>query len=79
MAVSSAIFSSYHLRWMELDTVRRNGYIQKGEVKSLTSFFDVPKDVDDIRLIYNGTSSGLNDSVFAPWFSLPFSLKPLGN
>ena len=38
---------------------------------SLISVFDVPKGKDDIRLVYNGSSSGLNDAVWAPWFSLP--------
>ena len=55
----------------KIEKVRRNRYICKGDVKSLTSFFDVPKDVDDIRLVYNGTSSGLNDAVWSPWFCLP--------
>jgi hypothetical protein len=35
------------------------------------SFFDVPKGDDDIRLVYNATKSGLNEVVWAPWFSLP--------
>jgi hypothetical protein len=30
-------------------------------VKSLTSFFTVPKGDDDIRIVYNGTQSGLNE------------------
>ncbi len=34
-------------------------------------FFAVPKGEDDIRMVYNGTSCGLNDAVFAPWFALP--------
>ena len=55
----------------KLADVRSKGYIQKGKVKSLTSFFAVPKSDDDIRMVYNGTSSGLNDAVWAPWFALP--------
>lgn len=55
----------------KLRDVRSKGYITKGEVKSLTSFFAVPKSDDDIRMVYNGTSSGLNDAVWAPWFALP--------
>ena len=51
--------------------VRRKGYISKGPVRSVTSFFDVPKGDDDIRLVYNATESGLNEAVWAPWFSLP--------
>jgi hypothetical protein len=31
----------------------------------------VQKGPEDIRLVYDGTKSGLNESVFAPWFALP--------
>ena len=55
----------------KISDVRNKGYITKGYVKSLTSFFDVPKGDGDIRMVYNGTSSGLNDAVWAPWFNLP--------
>jgi hypothetical protein len=34
-------------------------------------FFDVEKGEDDIRVVFNGTSSGLNDVLSAPWFFLP--------
>jgi hypothetical protein len=51
--------------------VRKRGYIKPGHVSSVTSFFAVPKGDDDIRMVYNGTSCGLNDAVFAPWFALP--------
>ena len=55
----------------KLSDVRNKGYIDKGNVSSVTSFFEVPKGDSDIRMVYNGTSSGLNDAVWAPWFSLP--------
>ena len=55
----------------KISKVRNRKYISKGKVVSLTSFFDVPKGTDDIRMVYNGTSSGLNDAVYCPWFSLP--------
>ena len=55
----------------KLKDVRRKGYIGPGEVVSVTSMFDVPKGDDDIRLVYNATESGLNEAVWAPWFSLP--------
>ena len=54
----------------KLSDVRSKGYIAKGEVKSITSFFDVPKGSNDIRLVYDATKSGLNDVCWAPWFSL---------
>jgi hypothetical protein len=40
-------------------------------VWSLTSFFSVPKGTPDVRIVYNGTKSGLNDYSWAPWFRLP--------
>ena len=40
-------------------------------VVSLISFFDVLKGEDDIRVVFNGTSCGLNDATWAPWFPLP--------
>jgi len=41
-------------------------------VKSLIDYFHVPK-ADDIRLVLNGTSCGLNAAVWAPNFWLPTS------
>ncbi|KAL7562726.1 hypothetical protein ACA910_013228 [Epithemia clementina (nom. ined.)] len=35
------------------------------------NFFAVPKGDTDIRMVYDGTKSGLNDRFFAPWFPLP--------
>jgi len=55
----------------KLDKIRKLGYIRPGEVKSLTSFFSVPKGDNDIRMVYDGTKSGLNDAMWAPWFALP--------
>jgi hypothetical protein len=49
--------------------VRR--YFMYGMILSLTSFFYVPKGNTDVRLVYNGTSSGLNAHLWAPWFALP--------
>mmetsp|Transcript_8332 Transcript_8332/g.12121 ORF Transcript_8332/g.12121 Transcript_8332/m.12121 type:complete len:644 (-) Transcript_8332:24-1955(-) len=47
------------------------GYLEIGLIHSLTSYFAVPKGLDDIRMVYDGTKSGLNDAMFAPWFPLP--------
>lgn len=33
--------------------------------------FYVPKGLKDIRMVYNGTASGVNDCLFWPHFSLP--------
>jgi hypothetical protein len=54
----------------KLQKVRMRRYIANGYVVSLTSFFDVPKGDDDIRLVYDGSVGGLNDSLWVPRFSL---------
>jgi hypothetical protein len=46
------------------------GYVQPGVIRSFIDYFDVPK-ADDIRLVYNGTSCGLNAALWAPNFWLP--------
>lgn len=55
----------------KLGKVRNRGYIQGGVVESLTSFFAVPKGKEDIRMVYDGTASGLNDLIWVPGFPLP--------
>ena len=55
----------------KLDKVRQRGYVKEGHVKSLIRFFAVPKGLSDIRMVYDGTASGFNDSVWVPSFGLP--------
>ncbi len=55
----------------KLTVVHNRRYIIPGTVRSLTSLFSVPKGDTDIRLVYDGTKSGLNRAVWAPWFPLP--------
>ena len=55
----------------KLKKVRDLRYVAPGPVESLTSFFAVPKGEDDIRMVYDGTKSGLNDSIWVPSFPLP--------
>lgn len=55
----------------KLEKVRVRRYIAKGYVVSLTSFFSVPKGDNDIRMVYDGTKSGLNESMWVPRFGLP--------
>lgn len=52
----------------KISKVRLKGYIQVGTVSSLMSLFSVSKGDDDIRIVYNGNQSGLNDCLRAPWF-----------
>lgn len=55
----------------KISKVRKRKYIAPGFVASLTNFFSVPKGDRDIRMVYNGTSSGLNDILWVPSFPLP--------
>jgi hypothetical protein len=56
----------------KLGKVRERGYISPGLVESLTSFFEVEKgEDDDIRLVYDGSVSGLNCAIWVPRFFLP--------
>ena len=41
--------------------VRSRGYVGEGQVESLICFLAVQKGASDIRIVYDGTRSGLND------------------
>ena len=41
------------------------------KLRSLIKYFAVHKGLDDVRIVYDGTASGLNDAVWAPSFWLP--------
>jgi len=55
----------------KLSKFRDRGYMERGAVKSLTPYFTVPKGDGDVRVVFDGTRSGLNDSLWAPPFVLP--------
>jgi hypothetical protein len=55
----------------KLCSAKEKGYIDLGLIYSLLSFFEVPKGLTDIRMVYDGTTSGLNEVLWAPWFPLP--------
>jgi hypothetical protein len=55
----------------KLENVLRKGYISKGQVTSLTSYFAVPKGTNDVRMVYDSTKSGLDAALWVPSFSLP--------
>lgn len=63
----------------KLEKFVSRGYIQPGSVKSLISFFTVPKGDADVRVVFDGTRPGLNDTIWAPSFHLPTikSLLPM--
>ena len=55
----------------KLEKFVHRGYIQPGSIQSLISFFTVPKGEADVRVMFDGTRSGLNDAIWAPSFHLP--------
>jgi hypothetical protein len=55
----------------KLADIDAKGYIEKGHVHSLMFFFAVAKGLTDVRMVYDGTKSGLNACMWAPWFPLP--------
>jgi hypothetical protein len=57
----------------KVDKVRNRNYIRAGPVYNLTDYSDVPKGESDIRIVHNGTSSGLNEALWAPSLFLPNS------
>ena len=57
----------------KLEKVLKKKYIEITDiqmVESIMYMFDVVKG-DDIRMVYDGSKSGLNDLLWAPWFALP--------
>ena len=55
----------------KLTKVILRGYLALGAVLSLTSYFQVPKGDDDIRMVYDATACGLNEALWAPTFWMP--------
>jgi hypothetical protein len=55
----------------KLAKVRERRYIAPGFVESLTAFFEVEKGDGDIPLVYDGSVSGLNITIWVPRFFLP--------
>jgi hypothetical protein len=60
----------------KIKSIIDRGYVSSGTVHSLADYFDVPK-ADDIRLVYNGSSCGLNATLWAPNFWLPMPQSAL--
>lgn len=55
----------------KLEVMLSRSYLEPGFVSNALHFFAVPKGEADIRVVFDGTSSGLNDSLWAPNFYLP--------
>jgi hypothetical protein len=62
--------AKYKLYLAKLRSIIQRGYVWKGKITGLTDYFGVDK-ADDIRMVYNGSSCGLNRSLWAPNFWLP--------
>ena len=52
------------------ENVINRGYVRMVYVKILTRYLSMTKG-DDIRMVYNGKSSGLHSYLWAPHFALP--------
>jgi hypothetical protein len=63
--------ASHELMQKKVVQVMKQGYVSAGTVVSSTHYFSMPKGLDDIRMVYNGTSCGLNDVLWGPQFGLP--------
>ena len=57
----------------KVDAMLQREYLEEGSVLSRVHYFAVPKGESDIRVVFDGTSSGLNETLWAPNFYLPTS------
>lgn len=55
----------------KLDVMVQRDYLESGYVSNTVHFFAVPKGDTDIRVVFDGTSSGLNETLWSPNFFLP--------
>ncbi len=63
--------AKHELMRAKVVNICRGDYIRAGEVVSDTSFFSVDKGAMDVWMVYNGTSFGLNNILYALHFGLP--------
>ena len=55
----------------KIAAMMKRDYLETGHVSNTVHFFAVPKGDSDIRVVFDGTSSGLNETLWAPNFFLP--------
>jgi hypothetical protein len=70
--------AEYKLYVNELRKIMKQAYVKTGIITGLTNNFGVPK-LDNIRLVYNGSSCGLNKALWATNFWLPTPDTALNN
>jgi hypothetical protein len=63
--------AKHKLMWANVVQVCKQGYILPGKVVGGAYHFCVDKGANNIRMVYNGTSCGLNNVLWAPRFGLP--------
>ncbi|KAL7569764.1 hypothetical protein ACA910_005707 [Epithemia clementina (nom. ined.)] len=58
----------------KVQDVRSKRYVcPSTNIRAAMNYFAVPKGDTDVRMVYDGTKSGLNKCLYAPWFFLPDS------
>ena len=55
----------------KINVIRDRRYVARGEIELLMNYFAVSKGDTDVRVVYDSTLSGLNASLWAPYFPLP--------
>jgi len=55
----------------KITVIRDRRYVARGKIELLMNYFAVSKGDTDVCVVYNGTLSGLNSSLWAPYFPLP--------
>ncbi|KAI2491134.1 hypothetical protein MHU86_23420 [Fragilaria crotonensis] len=56
---------------VKMEGMIKRDYLESGFVANTVHYFSVPKGDTDIRVVFDGTSSGLNNTLWAPNFFLP--------
>ena len=60
-----------HIVAAKIQTMIQKSYLEVGHVRSHLHYFAVPKGESDVRVVFDGTSSGLNETLWSPNFFLP--------
>ena len=57
----------------KIQSMIQKSYLEVGFVRSQLHYFAVPKGDSDVRVVFDGTSCGLNETLWSPNFFLPSS------
>ena len=55
----------------KIDSMISKSYLETGRVNTFLHYFAVPKGDSDIRVVFDGTSCGLNECLWSPNFFFP--------